>query len=103
MQIISTATNASVAGYMVPSGAYSFPLEGSIGIITSSGPTNLVVGSGDTLIVWQTGAAVEPGPELWNWFAYGVFLVWVSLGVIIIGRKFARMLTRFSGVGRGEF
>lgn len=103
MQIISTGTNVTVAGYAIPYGAYSFPLEGSIGVVTSAGSTNLVVGSGDTLIVWQTGAAVEPGPELWNWFAYGLFLVWVSLGVIIIGRRFARLLGKFSGVGTGEF
>lgn len=94
MIVICTDTNAAVGGYKVPSGTFEFPLQGSINIVTSSGGlTNLVVGSGDTLFVWNTGAAVEPGVDTFEMFLLGVTIVVAWAGLLAAARRIASILS----------
>lgn len=94
MNVICTDTNAAVGGYLVPRGTFEFPLEGSVGIITSAGgSTNLTVGSGDTLVVWSTGAAVLPGVDTMVMFSLGVGLVVSVFGLMAFARRLARILS----------
>lgn len=94
MTIICTDTNAAVGGYKVPAGTFEFPLEGSVGIITSAGgSTNLVVASGDTLVVWNTGAAVIPGVDTMMMFSLGVGLVVSVFGLLAFARRLASLLS----------
>ena len=94
MTVICTDTNAAIGGYKVPVGTFEFPLHGSVGIITSGGgSTNLQCGSGDTLIVWNTGAAVEPGVDTFAMFSLGVGVVVSVFGLMAIARRMTRLLT----------
>lgn len=94
MNIINTDTNTAVAGYKVPRGTFEFPLEGSIGVITSQGvSTNLTVGSGDTLIIWPGGAAVEQGVDTFAMFTLGIGLVVSVFGLMALARRFANILS----------
>lgn len=94
MTVICTDTNAAVGGYKIPAGTFEFPLQGSVGIVTSQGvATNLVCYSGDTLIVWSGGAAVEAGVDTMAMFSLGVGLVVSVFGLMAAARRMASILT----------
>jgi len=93
MTIINTDTNCSVGGYRVPVGTTEFPLDGTVGIITSTGySTNVTCGSLDTLMVWSGGAAVETGPDWMAMFVLGVFLSVSVFGLAAYARRLVRVL-----------
>lgn len=94
MQVICTDTNAMVEGWPVPPGAFELPVHGSLGVFTSGGvTTNLTVASGDTLMIWRTGACVVEGVEPWQMFLLGVWLVVSVFGVLAAARRMARFLS----------
>lgn len=94
MIVINTDTNCTVAGFPCPVGQTEFPFHGSIGVLTSGGQTtNFTVGTGDTLMVWNTGAALYPGVEPWEMFLLGVWLVVSVFGLLAVARRFARLLS----------
>lgn len=94
MNILNTDTNAAVGGVQIPYGSFEYPLEGSIGIITSQGgSTNLTVGSGDTLVIWNAGAAVIAGPDTFGMFTLGVGLVVSVFGLLAAARRITSILT----------
>lgn len=78
----------------MPVGSYEFPMEGSIGVMTSGGTiTNFTVASGDTLFVWRTGAAVEAGVDTTMMFTLGVGLVVAVMGLLAAARRLTQILT----------
>lgn len=94
MYIINSDTNCTVGGVPVPKGSFEFPLEGSVGVLTSGGvSTNFTVASGDTLFVWSGGAAIAPGVDTMGMFTLGVGLVVAVFGVMAGGRRIVSILT----------
>jgi hypothetical protein len=94
MILINTDTNCTVGGLPVPVGSFEYPMEGNVGILTSGGvSTNFTVGSGDTLFVWRTGAAVQPGVDTFMMFSLGVGLVVSVMGLLVVARRLTSLLT----------
>lgn len=94
MIVINSDTNCTVGGWPVPVGQVELPVHGSIGVLTSGGAnTNLTVGSGDTVIVWNTGACVIEGVEPWQMFLLGVWLVVSVFGLLAAARRIAARLS----------
>lgn len=96
MQVLNSATNALLGGVPVPPGVFEWPLHGTIAVSTSELTTNVVVGSGDTLVIYPAGVAKIEGVETWQMFLLGVWLVVGVFGIMGIARRMARFL-----VGKG--
>jgi len=81
MQIINTDTNAIVGGYPIPVGSFEFLVEGNVGVLTTSGgSTNFgYIGAGDTLVIWPSGAALQPGVDAWSMFLMGLGTVFICM------------------------
>lgn len=94
MYVINTDTNAFIGSYALPPGSFELPFHGFIQIVTSGGnQTNFTVGGGDTVIIWNGGAAVETGVEPWEMFLLGVWLVVSVHGLLAFARRIARHLS----------
>jgi hypothetical protein len=92
MNVINQATNAWVSGVRVPVGTSEIPFSGEVQIYTTGwGPTNVVVGTGDTLMLWEESFSVQPG--------YGWAETWIAffvLGLLTFGTIGSiRRLVRF--------
>jgi hypothetical protein len=74
-------------------GTWQLPFSGSVGVLTSGGAnTNFSAGSGDTIIVWGSGAALFPAPAPWDFFVLGVFVVVALFGLLATVRRIANHL-----------
>lgn len=99
-QLIVSDTNAMVAGFPVPPGAYEFPLHGDLEVRTSGGGiSNATVGTMDTLLVYREGFSVQAGPDILVWFSLGCGVIMLGLGTLAFARWLARKLTGLGDVG----
>lgn len=92
MQIINTATNASIGGVRIPVGAFEVPFHGTVGIITENQATNALVGVNDTLFVWAGGFEVRDGFDPYLAAGGGLFVVVSVFGLLAMARRLARQL-----------
>lgn len=101
MTIINSDTNVSFGGIKLPLGAFTWPEEGTVSIVTSSGYSNTVsVGAMDAVMIDRSSITVSVGPEPMLWLACGFGLT-LGMGVVI---GFARYAMRsLGGAGRIEW
>lgn len=99
MQILNNDTNAIVAGVPLPQGSFEVPFHGALGVITSQGSTtNISCQSGDTLVIWPTGAAVIEGYDIYAMMSWGICLAVSTFGVAACMRLLSKKLSNFIGV-----
>lgn len=101
MNIINSDTNVTFGGIKLPLGAYTWPEDGTVSIVTSSGYSNTITaGPMDAVMIDRSSINVSQGPEPMLWFAAGLALT-LGMGVTI---GFARYVLRsLAGVGRIEY
>lgn len=100
MNVICTDTNAMIDVWHIPVGTFELPVHGSLTVFTSNGAsTNLQCGTGDTLVVWSTGAGVIEGVDVIQMFLLGVWLVVGVFGVLAGARRIAKILHRGPSAG----
>lgn len=74
-------------------GTTDFPLEGNIQIYaTGWGPSNVIVGSSDTLFLYDEGYNLQSGYGLIEAWVLGFALGFVGLGTLGLVRRLGRML-----------
>ena len=93
MIIVNQSTNSWVGGVRVPVGSSEFPFAGDVQIYTSGwGPTNVYIGSGDTLSLWEEGYAISEGYGLFETWAAFFYIGLVGFGTIGFARRMVRWL-----------
>lgn len=96
MNVLNASTNMWITGVgQIPVGSHNLPLGGTIQVYTPWwGPSNAVVGSGDTLCLMDSGWNVVPGQGTAEAWVIGFTVALGALAVVGLGRYFARMLRR---------
>lgn len=93
MNVVNQATNGWVNTIRLPVGTTELPFAGEVQIFTTGwGPTNVFLGSGDTLCMWEEGYKIQEGFGLFETWAAFFVLGLATFGTIGAVRRLVRWL-----------